>query len=302
MTEIPLQNHMDDWGPFGAKEGQWLIFSVGNPDEGHGYALPRSMDDLSSIYLAQLAGLKSGQRYVAHIPFTTDHQGEVAKDWMPCYIPFEEFKTKTIEFIRYFIDIYKDMGLPASRVAVISTHGGNDDMTLFQEEIRQELGLEKFYFLTGQMLIKEQTKILKAIEDLAEKLAKPGEDPEDIAFKCVQILTTQGHADHFEHSFAAAMGVLDWDKLEIMNTALSTDLEEALSRWPPVGGLAGFLLMGGKYTDAAGTPDNDKYGLWNCLRGLRELDHGKVVVIKELGELIINTAVDSITEMLLNDL
>ena len=193
------------------------------------------------------------------------------------------------------------MGLPASKVVVISTHGGNDEIAKYQEEMREELGLEKFYFLTGQEMNKDQTKILKLIEDFAEKIAQPGEDPEDIAFKCVQILTTVGHADHFEHSIAASMGVLDWEKLAIMNEALTTNLEEALTRWPPVGGLAGYLLLGGKYTEAAGTSENDKYGLWNCLRGLRELDHGKIVVIKELGDLIINFAVDTISEMMLNE-
>nr|MDO8109674.1 hypothetical protein [Candidatus Sigynarchaeota archaeon] len=298
---INLAGKMDDWGPWGKKEGQWLIFSVGNPEEGHGYALPRSMDDLSAAHIAHMVQLKSGQRYVAHIPYTTDHQGAVAKDWAPRYIPLDEFKTKMVEFIKYFVKIYKGMGLPASKAVVISTHGGNDDIVNYQEEMRKEIGLEKFYILTGNMMAKEQNKVILEIEKLSKVIAKPGEDPDDVAFKITQILTTAGHADHFEHSFAAAINVLDWEKLKVMNAALEKSVDAALEKWPVLGGLGGFLLRGGKYTDAAGTKDHDKYGLWNALRGLRELDNGRLVVMKEVGELVITLAVDYISQLLLNE-
>jgi hypothetical protein len=57
-------------------------------------------------------------------------------------------------------------------------------------------------------------------------------------------------------------------------------------------------MKGGKYTDAAGTPSNDKYGLWNCLRGLKELDNGKMIVEPELGRLLLDLATDYIAEII----
>ena len=67
-------------------------------------------------------------------------------------------------------------------------------------------------------------------------------------------------------------------------------MEEALKKWPPVGGLGGYLLNGGKYLDAFGTPEDDRHGLWNCLKGLREINDGQVLVVPELGKLMIDLA------------
>lgn len=296
--EINLEGKMDDWGPYGKNEYQWLIFSVGNPEEGHGYALPRAMDDLSAKHLAHLIEIRTGQRYVAHIPYTTDHQGEVAKNWMPRYLPFEQFVQKTIEFLRFHINIIKEQKMPASKIMIVSTHGGNDDIGQKAEYIQQQLGIEKVWLITGAAAAQQVDRVLKNVEELAKQYAQPGEDPDDLAFKYVQILTTVGHADHFEHSIAAAMGILDWEKLKVMNTLLEKDFEAALKKWPPIGGLGGFITLGGKYTDAAGTKEKDKYGLWNCLRGLKELDHGKMVVRKELGEMLLKVGVELIAEEL----
>ena len=114
-------------------------------------------------------------------------------------------------------------------------------------------------------------------------------------------MTSAGHAGHFEHSVAAALGILDEEKLKIMNEELEKDFEAAIQKWPPIGGLGGFLMAGGKYVEAIGTKDNDKHGLWNCLKTLRKLDGGKVKPIKELGELAINLLVEYYSEMILSE-
>ena len=53
--------------------------------------------------------------------------------------------------------------------------------------------------------------------------------------------------------------------------------------------------------EAFGTKDNDKHGLWNCLKTLRKLDGGKIKPIKELGELVINLLVEYYSEMILSE-
>jgi creatinine amidohydrolase/Fe(II)-dependent formamide hydrolase-like protein len=297
--DINLDGKMDDWGPFGPNEGKWLIFSVGNPNEGHGYALPRTIDELSAKAIAYRLEIKSGSRYAAHIPWATDYHGEVAKDWMPCFIPEEEFLEKSIAYMKQHMEIYASMNLPASRVALISSHGGNDPILQANEaRIKEELGAEKFILFTGAMAESRQNEFLAAFEELAKQHTSTEDEADELAFKYVQIMTTSGHADHFEHTMAAAIGVLDYDKLQVMNDALTSDFDAALERWPTIGGLGGFLVHGGKYADLSGTPDNDTHGLWNCLRGLRELDHGRMVVAKELGDLLIDKLVTLMAEML----
>ncbi len=55
-------------------------------------------------------------------------RGDVARDWSPRYVPMEKFLAKMKEYIRMHLDMYEDMGLPIKKVAIISGHGGNDDM------------------------------------------------------------------------------------------------------------------------------------------------------------------------------
>ena len=279
-NENSLDGKMSDWGPFGEHEGEWLIFSVGNPEEGHGYALPRSMDDLASKDIAHRVMMKTGQRHAGHIPYATDVWGDVARDWSPRYVPMEKFLAKMKEYIRMHLDMYEDMGLPIKKVAIISGHGGNDDMIDYKDEIQQDLGLEKLFIFTGKNVEGNMDMIMKKIEETAKANVKDGEDPDDLAYLYVQILTSIAHAEHFEHSMAAAMGILDWDKLAIMNAELEANFDEAIQKWPVIGGLGGYLLRGGALADAIGTPEQNKRGHWNCLRSLRELDHGKIVVRK----------------------
>ncbi len=304
MTQknISLKGKMDDWGPFGRNEGKWLIFSIGNPEEGHGYALPRNIDDLFSQRVAHLISCKTGSRYCAHIPWATDNFVSVAIDWAPRIIPVEELVEKLKKFLKYHIDIYKEMGLPASRVFIISGHGGNDPLAKHAEELRSALNLDKLIIGPSEDLAEENMeRILQELDELAKKLAKEGERPNKIKRQLVSILTGSGHAGHFEHSTGAALGVLDEEKLKIMNEKLEKDFEGALETWPPLGGLGGFLLAGGKYVEAIGTEKEDSYGLWNCLRALRKLDEGRVKPVKELGELVIKLLVEYYSDLLLKD-
>lgn len=300
--ELSLEGKMDDWGPFGKKEGKWLIFSIGNPEEGHGYALPRIMDDLFAQRTAHLISCKSGARYVAHIPWATDNFVSVARDWAPRIIPVKDLVENIKKFLKYHMEIFKNMGLPASKILILSGHGGNNPLNTHAEEIKKDLKLEKLIIAPSENLADENMdRILKELEELSVKLATEKENARKIKRTLIKILTGAGHASHMEHSVAAALGILDDIKLKIMNEELEKDFEGALQKWPPIGGLGGFLLAGGKYVKAIGTKDNDKHGLWNCFKTLRKLDGGKIKPIKELGELVINLLVEYYSEILLNE-
>ncbi|MFW9950491.1 MAG: hypothetical protein ACFFKA_10255 [Candidatus Thorarchaeota archaeon] len=301
-NRILLEGKMDDWGPFGRNEGKWLIFSIGNPVEGHGYALPRNIDDLHSQRVAHLISCRIGARYVAHIPWATDNYTAIAIDWAPKSIPVEEIVPKVIEFMRFHIDIYKKMNLPTSCVFVYSGHGGNRPIAEYTNEIQRALKLEKLIIANTDDFAKNiEDRALEEVTKLSIEIAGEGEDPRQIRRALIQILLSIAHAGHFEHSLGAALGVLDEEKLNIMNNELERDFEAALKKWPPLGGLGGFLLSGGKYTEALGTQDNDKFGLWKCLKRLRRLNNGKVRVFKELGELMIDLLVEYYSELILSE-
>ncbi|MFO7795212.1 MAG: hypothetical protein R6W84_03605, partial [Promethearchaeia archaeon] len=72
-------------------------------------------------------------------------------------------------------------------------------------------------------------------------------------------------------------------------------------KFPPVGGLGGYLLAGGKYEKALGSKRNDKFGLWNCLKTLRKLDKGRIKPYKELGKMVIEMIIDAYAEILLEN-
>lgn len=301
INRITLEGKMDDWGPFGKNEGKWLIFSIGNPVEGHGYALPRNIDDLHSQRVAHLISCKTGGRYVAHIPWATDNFTAIAKDWAPKTILVEEIVPNIIDFIRFHIEIYKKMNLPTSHIFIYSGHGGNRPLVQYTNEIQDALKLKKLIISASEEFAEEiEDKVIEEVSKLSVELAGEEENPRQIKRELLQILLSIAHAGHFEHSLGAALGVLDEVKLEIMNKELERDFEAALNKWPPLGGLGGYLLAGGVYTKALGTKDNDKFGLWKCLKRLRRLDNGKVKVFKELGELLITLLVEYYSNIIMS--
>jgi hypothetical protein len=298
---ISLEGKMDDWGPFGKNEGKWLIFSIGNPEEGHGYALPRNIDDLHSQRIAHLISCKTGARYVAHIPWATDNFTAIAKDWAPKSISVQEIVPLIKEFITFHLEIYKKMDLPTTHVLIYSGHGGNSPLVLYTDELRKALNLNKLIISSSDDFAEKiEDRALKEVDELSKTLSKNGEDPKQIRRILIQILLSIAHAGHFEHSLGAALGVLDEKKLTIMNEQLELDFEGALRKWPPLGGLGGFLLQGDVYTKFLGTKDDDKFGLWKCLKRLRRLDNGKVKVFKELGQLMIDLLVEYYSELILS--
>lgn len=298
-NDIALEGKMNDWGPYGNNEGVWLIFSIGNPEEGHGYALPRNIDDLHAQRVAHLISCKTGARYVAHIPWSTDNVGPIAKDWSPKTIPVEEIVIRIKEFLNYHITLYKEMGLPASKIFIYSGHGGNNPIVDYTEEIQSKLNLEKLFISTTEGFADQiADKVLREIEKLSLELASEGEDPKKIRRTLIKIVTSIDHAGHFEHSLGAALGVLDEEKLEVMNKELEKDFYAAIKKWPPLGGLGGFLIHAGKYEKLLGTKENDIGGHWKCFNTLRRLNGGKILVIKELGELIVNIIVEFYSQKL----
>jgi hypothetical protein len=296
---ISLEGKMDDWGPFGNSEGKWLLFSMGNPEEGHSYALPRNMDDLGAQRITHLISCKTGGRYVAHIPWSTDTAGLIAKDWSPKTIPPRELINRLVKFLQYHIQLYEEMGFDTSRVFIYSFHGGNNPIAGFIQEIKEKLNLNKLIITRTDNVAGDIADIvLEKLHFLSIELSKDNIDAKKLMRKLIKIVTTLDHAGHCEHSIGAAIGVLDEEKLVLMNRELEDDFEKALKKWPTLAGLGGLIMYGKKYAEVLGTKDNDIHGHWKCLNTLRRLDNGKIVTIKEVGVILIETIVNYYSQII----
>ena len=219
-----LTKSLTNWGPFGVNENRVAVFTVGNPCEGHGPALPRDIDDRVVKTLALKACDAEGAYYCGHVPFTSDRVGRIALAWSPLWIPENEMITRTARFIGNYLGM---AGLDFQRVCLLNGHGGNN-------------------FIAGRKM------------ELSRKAGRPIEFV--IPFEGIET----GHADTLEHSVAAFLGLIDAGKLATMNALVRRDPEKALRRWPPIGGLGGYLIFGGEEFSELRKPE---YGLTKCLDG-----------------------------------
>jgi hypothetical protein len=297
---ISLEGKMNDWGPYGELEGKWFLFSMGNPEEGHSYALPRNIDDLASQHITHLISCKTGGRYVAHIPWSTDTVASIAKDWSPKSLEPEELKNRLIPFLKYHIQNYQEMGLGASKIFIYSFHGGNNPIAKYSQKIKKELHLDDLIIArTDQLADNIAEEVLRKLHGLSSQIANENENPNKVLRKLIKIVTSIDHAGHCEHSIGAAIGILDQEKLAIMNNLLESDFEKAVNKWPTLAGLGGFLLHGGKYSKELGTKENDIHGHWKCFNTLRKLDNGRIVALKQIGTILIEAIVDYYSRMII---
>ena len=212
------------WGPFGSQENRIAVFSVGNPCEGHSPALPRDIDDRVARALALRACDSLGAYYCGHVPFTSDRVGEIAKDWSPLWIPQEEMVRRTGAFIHR---VLAEVALRFEAVFVVNGHGGNNFLENHEDKLTEIAGRRVFFV---------------------------------IPFEGIQA----GHADTPEHSVAAYLGLVDAERLAELNEVAEADPLEALRRWPPIGGLGGYIWIGGDRYDEL---RKKEYGLVDCLEG-----------------------------------
>jgi len=79
------------------------MFSVANDFEAHGLPMPPNTDTLLAQNWCRMITQKIGASYVAHIPYSTDMAGDVARNWSPRYIPFDQFYEKLREFVAWHL-------------------------------------------------------------------------------------------------------------------------------------------------------------------------------------------------------
>lgn len=244
------------------------VFSMGNACEAHGPALPPDIDDRTGAAIATRVACASGARYVGHLPYATDGVGDLALDWSPAYLPFDEFYAATLDLVGTLLRCSYDVaGEPRPRVvAFVSGHGGNGLLVGHLERLATDIGAQRCLY------------------SLAMRVPA-GE-------RGVQ------HADAIEHSVARALGPAC---LDVARLAETNDIRDdaaffaSLRASPALAGMSGFYVFGDERFDAL----RARYaGVKESVRAF--LDERTLVADAARGERIVAHTVDTIAREILD--
>lgn len=250
------EEQLETYGPYEPSMRKTAMFSVANDFEAHGYPMPPHTDSLLAQNWCRLITRQLGISYVAHIPYSTDSVGDVARTWSPRFMPFDQFYEKLREFVAWHLS---RLSFKPERVAIIIGHGGNRGLPERQDDLTKALGLPVQCLMPGvsEALVYPEFEALDVIYEIA---AEGGE-----------------HAYMLEYSMMAHLGHFDFEKLKVVNEAAARDPLEALRRWPAIAGLGGFMQFGGKEYD----PLREIGGLTTALEDFKK--RRKILVDPELG-------------------
>jgi creatinine amidohydrolase/Fe(II)-dependent formamide hydrolase-like protein len=274
MSELTItEEELKRYGPHEDDMRRVALFSVANDFEAHGYPMPPHCDSLLAQNWCYRITRRIGASYVAHIPYATDSTGDVAVNWSPIYIPFEEFYAKVREFVGWHLE---RLSFTPSKVAIIIGHGGNRQLPERADDLTKRLGIPVMCLEAGasEPLIYPEFEALDAVYEI---IAQGGE-----------------HAYILEYSLMAHLGHLDNAKLKVLNDVAEKDPLDALKRWPAIAGLGGYIEFGGPEYD----PLRKIGGLCAALEDFKK--RRKILVDPELGRranaLIVNYLCERIQE------
>jgi len=275
MEELSVSaEKLESYGPYAPDTRRIAMFSVANDFEAHGYPMPPQTDTLLAQNWCWLITRRIGASYVAHIPYCTDSVGEIAVNWSPNYIPFEEFYSKLRDFVKWHM---QRLSFTPTMVAIIIGHGGNRQLPERDGDLSEHLGLPVRCLEAGvsEPLVYPEFEALDVVYEIA---AKGGE-----------------HAYILEYSLMDYFGHVDADKLDILNNIASNDPIEALQRWPSIAGLGGYIRFGGPEFD----PLREIEGLSVAVEDF--IKRRKIIVDRELGRRATELIVEHFCERLQED-
>ncbi len=213
------QQALDDDDVTGDMRRGAAVFSMGNTCEAHGPALAPDIDDRTGAAVAIRVACATGARYVGHVPYATDGIGDLARDWSPAYLPFDDFYERTSRFVTTLLRAFYDEANAARPkvVVFVSGHGGNGVLVAHLPRLAKDVGVDRaLYSLSMRVPIQ--------------------------------------HADGVEHSVARALGpgCVNDEAIRRVNESMRDDasLFDTMAHDPAVSGMAGFYVYGDARFDA----------------------------------------------------
>ena len=259
------EERLNTYGPHKKENREVVVLTVGNDMEAHGYAMPPDIDSRNIRAIAQPACQRTGATFLGHLPYSTDSVGDIARNWSPRYLPFDEFVEKVTGTAANLVG---SLGFRPRKVLILIGHGGNRLLPTEDESMSKSVGAPVEAFMPG----------------FAEDFDLSGFETSDVL---MQILAAGGeHAYIMEHSAAAYFGDVDEEKLAEMNRVADKDPLEALRRWPAIAGLGGYLEFGGKEFD----PLREIEGLRLCVDDFKK--RRRIVADKGLGKKIVESVIE----------
>jgi len=229
-----IGDRLDGYGPFPPTRRRIILFGCGQDHEDHGPALPSSCDTLFSQGFCCGVALGTGIRYLAHVPFSTDHT-ESARHFSPVFIPEQEWFEKTCEYCGRIVAAMEPK--PDGVVIFVPWHGMHP----------METHLDLFAGRVGAPV----RMIGDAVVDATWRLQE-----QDYADSPLRDLVREGlekryfsHAGFFDYCVAEALGHLDRPRLDRLRRDMEMDLEGTLRTYPGVADLAGYVRYGGPEFD-----------------------------------------------------
>ena len=275
MTDLRVSpEQLDGYGPYTSEARRIAMFSVANDFEAHGYPMPPHTDSLLAQGWCRDITQQIGASYIAHIPYSTDSVGDIARNWSPGYLPFDEFYSKLKDFVKWHLD---HLSFAPEKVVIIVGHGGNRDLPEYDDDLSKAFGVPVNCLMGGvsEPLIYPE---FEAIETVYEIVAKEGE-----------------HAYILEYSLIAHLGHFDYAKLDVLNEVAAKDPLEALRRWPAIAGLGGYIEFGGPEFD----PLREIEGFHVAREDFK--NRRKIIVDKELGRRATELLVNHFCERMVGD-
>ncbi len=259
---------LDADDPTGEMRRAVAVFSMGNACEAHGPALPPDIDDRTGAAIATRVACASGARYVGHVPYATDGVAELAREWSPAYLAFDDFFAATVDIVSTLLRHSYDVAAqPRPRVvAFVSGHGGNGILAPHLDRLARELRVERCLY-----------SLSMRVPDGARGVQ---------------------HADGIEHSVARALGrgCLDVARLAAVDAELRDDASffTTIRNHPAMAGMSGFYIFGDDRFDVLRARDA---GVKESVRAFCDERHVDADLAR--GRSVVDHTVDTITEELL---
>jgi hypothetical protein len=231
-----LEQRLDTYGPFPPGRDRIVLFSTGCDREDHGPAMAPGSDTLFAQAFCSGAALRTGIRYIAHVPFTTDISDESFPLFCPVALTQEEFFEQTADYCAMILDTVNPR--PEGVCIHIPWHG-------------QQIMEKRIDEFASRLKVRGARLIADIVGDSLKRFSE-----KDYEKSSLRDLVREGiegrhfqHAGFFDYCVAEALGHLDKAKLDRLRRDMERDLEGTLRKYPAVHNLAGYVRYGGPEFD-----------------------------------------------------